>query len=149
MIIQIKKVGKMEVASLLLAIEEQSFNRPFDVPEGSKGEELKYLEYCEVYMAYDGEKAIGFIALEEREDHVVEVKTLAVYPTYQHHHIGKELLGKALSLFPGHVYHLYVHPQNEQALQLYGKSGFKAIGRVENYFGDGQPRVIMERKGEV
>ncbi len=37
---------------------------------------------------------------------------------------------------------LCVHPDNH-ARKLYGSFGFKVESRKENYFGDGEPRLIM------
>lgn len=38
---------------------------------------------------------------------------------------------------------LVTHPENKRAIQLYESFGFKIEKQVENYFGDGEPRVVM------
>jgi [ribosomal protein S18]-alanine N-acetyltransferase len=40
---------------------------------------------------------------------------------------------------------LAVHPDNDAARSLYGSLGFEPSRREENFFGDGEPRVIMVR----
>ena len=37
---------------------------------------------------------------------------------------------------------LAVHPDNNAANSLYGSLDFKATRREENFFGDGEPRLI-------
>jgi ribosomal-protein-alanine N-acetyltransferase len=38
---------------------------------------------------------------------------------------------------------LVTHPENKNALQLYMSLGFKVESRRENYFGDGEPRLVL------
>jgi ribosomal-protein-alanine N-acetyltransferase len=38
---------------------------------------------------------------------------------------------------------LVTHPQNDIALKLYTSLGFKVESREENYFGDGEPRLVL------
>ena len=44
--------------------------------------------------------------------------------------------------------YLTVHPENTPAIKLYEKLGFKVEGRKENYFGDGEPRLILAKSLE-
>jgi ribosomal protein S18 acetylase RimI-like enzyme len=38
---------------------------------------------------------------------------------------------------------LAVHPDNVGAVALYTSFGFRGVRRVENFFGDGEPRLSM------
>lgn len=38
---------------------------------------------------------------------------------------------------------LVTHPENRSALELYSSLGFKVEARQENYFGDGEPRLVL------
>ena len=40
---------------------------------------------------------------------------------------------------------LVTHPQNTAALKLYSKYGFIVTGQKENYYGDGEPRLILTK----
>jgi ribosomal-protein-alanine N-acetyltransferase len=42
---------------------------------------------------------------------------------------------------------LVTHPDNAAAIALYGSLGFALESRKEDYFGDGEPRVVMQRGG--
>lgn len=38
---------------------------------------------------------------------------------------------------------LVTHPENTKAIRLYESLGFKIAERKENYYGDGEPRVVL------
>jgi ribosomal-protein-alanine N-acetyltransferase len=38
---------------------------------------------------------------------------------------------------------LVTHPENENAIRLYSFLGFRVERRLENYFGDGEPRAVL------
>jgi ribosomal-protein-alanine N-acetyltransferase len=38
---------------------------------------------------------------------------------------------------------LVTHPDNTKAINLYESLGFKIESTIENYFGDGEPRIVM------
>ncbi len=42
-----------------------------------------------------------------------------------------------------------VHPSNVDALKLYNKLGFEIVGKDPNFFGDGQPRLIVEWQNRI
>lgn len=95
-------------------------------------------------MVYDGKTPIGFFAYKiNKED--VEIKTMAVLPQYQRKAIGRMMMKKLLQLTKGKCLNLVTHPQNSQAIIFYLKSGFEIYGRVDNYFGDGKPRLKLRR----
>ena len=41
------------------------------------------------------------------------------------------------------------HPQNTGAIILYLEHGFKIVGWKDDYYGDGQPRLMLEYKPDV
>ena len=43
---------------------------------------------------------------------------------------------------------LTVHPQNNAALRIYLKLGFVIISWKDNYFGDGEPRLYLEKESK-
>ena len=40
---------------------------------------------------------------------------------------------------------LVTHPDNIKAIALYQSLGFAIESRKENYYGDGEPRIVMAR----
>jgi len=138
----IEKVDLKEVGQDLFLIDNAAFNRDFDLKARSVAEEVDYLKNSEIYMAYETKRAIGFVAFEKRKD-AIEVMSLAVIPEYQKKGIGKSLLGHALDKLAGRKIHLVTHPRNTPAIILYLKLGFEICGLKENYYGDGQPRLLL------
>jgi ribosomal-protein-alanine N-acetyltransferase len=140
----IKKVILKEVAADLFSIDNAAFNREFDLKAKSIDEEIDYLKNCEIYIAYENEKAVGFIAYENKKD-LIEIMSLAIIPDYQRKGIGKLLLCHVLDILNGKRIHLVTHPKNSPAIILYLKNGFEIYGLKENYYGDGQPRLLLKK----
>jgi ribosomal protein S18 acetylase RimI-like enzyme len=40
---------------------------------------------------------------------------------------------------------LVTHPDNKSAIKLYFSFGFLTEKQMENYFGDGEPRILMAK----
>lgn len=91
----------------------------------------------------DGEPA-GMISYEVRPDGTVYLSGLGVDPAYQSQGIGREALKYVLEeVAHAPKVELLTHPDNSAAIKLYESFGFKITGRKENYFGDGEPRVVL------
>jgi ribosomal protein S18 acetylase RimI-like enzyme len=43
-------------------------------------------------------------------------------------------------------FELVTHPENTSAIITYLKSGFKIKAWKDNYFGDGQPRILLVKE---
>jgi ribosomal-protein-alanine N-acetyltransferase len=87
--------------------------------------------------------AVGSIAYAEKSPKHVYISGMIVRPEYQ----GRGLATKAIQevLAKHHDakrIDLVTHPDNP-ALNLYESLGFKIEGRKENYFGDGEPRLVL------
>jgi ribosomal-protein-alanine N-acetyltransferase len=139
----IKKVNLKEIGEDLFYIDNAAFNRDFDLKAKSVKEEVDYLQNSEIYVAYEGVKTIGFIAYEDKHNSV-EIISLAVIPEYQRKGIGKLLLNQVLSKLEKRKIHLITHPRNTPAIILYLKLGFEIYGLKKDYYGDGQPRLLLK-----
>jgi len=73
--------------------------------------------------------------------------SLAVHPLYQNKGIGKKLLGKLIIRFEEintKIIILTVKPENKAAQAVCKDLGFKLINTETDYFGDGDPRDVLE-----
>ncbi len=138
----IRKANLKEIGKDLFYIDNAAFNRDFDLKARSIKEEVDYLQNSEINVAYEGTKIVGFIAYEDKQDSV-EIISLAVIPEYQKKGIGKLLLNQILVKLKNRKVHLVTHPRNTPAIILYLKLGFEIYGLKENYYGDGQPRLLL------
>ncbi len=71
---------------------------------------------------------------------------LAISKDNQHSGIGRKLLTNALEVLSNldvKSVFLTVDPKKENAVQLYRSFNFSVVGEEENYFGDGQHRLLM------
>lgn len=142
--IELKRADLERSGRLLLEIDNKVFNREFDNPSRDDEEEINYLKGSEVYIAYENRAPIGFFAYKV-EGNDAEVKTMAVLPEWQGKGVGREMMRKLFDLTLGKHLKLVTHPKNSQALIFYLKSGFRVCGWTDNYFGDGEPRLSLER----
>jgi len=71
---------------------------------------------------------------------------LVIHPNFQGQGIGREAVLFRLEKLKGvkRVW-LVTHPENFKIINLYQSLGFKIEKRLENYFGDGEPRIILLR----
>lgn len=144
----IKKAKIEEIGEDLFYIDNVAFNRDFDLKARSVKEEVDYLKNSEIYVAYEGEKNIGFIAYEDKQ-RSVEIMSLAVIPEYQKKGIGKLLINEVLDKLKTRKILLVTHPKNTPAIILYLKVGFEIYGFKENYYGDGQPRLLLKYVNKI
>lgn len=141
-----RKANYGDDGKILLELDNLCFNREFDYPSASVEEELNYLKGSETYIYLDNDKAIGFFSFKDMDSGEVELKSMAVIPEYQGKGIGRQMMDRYLRLNEGKDLFLVTHPLNGAAIILYLRSGFNIVGWKENYYGDGQPRLILKRK---
>lgn len=139
------KVNPVEFGQLIFTIEKKAFTRDFDLCSRDVQEEVDYLKDGEVYIAYSDEVAMGYIAYKPSTQNSAEIIALAVLPDHQGKGVGRKMIAEVIDLLKGSRIHLVTHPKNSSAIILYLKSGFVITGLKQDYYGDGQPRLILER----
>lgn len=139
---EIRKVSLFSNKKLFFEMDNKAFIRSYDLPARSIEEESHYLEKSEVYIVFESEKPIGFFAFENQGEKV-EIKTVVVLPEYQNQGYGKVIMVKIKELTKPKPIILVTHPKNINALVVYLKSGFEIYGWKDNYYGDGQPRLLL------
>lgn len=102
-----------------------------------------------VYFIKIGEEKIGSVSYEKKSSDHFYIDGLIILPKFQGQGYGREAMQKVLTEI-GSVKRidLVTHPQNERAIKLYESLGFKIESRKENYFGDGEPRVVMAKMSQ-
>ena len=139
-----RKADLEKDGNLLLNLDNECFNRPFDLPSSSVNEQVTYLKDSLTFIYYDGDKPIGFFAYEPQENNQIELKTMAVIPSYQNKGVGKKMADDFLRRVKGKRVHTVTHPKNTAAIILYLKHGFQIYGWKNNYYGDGEPRLLLK-----
>lgn len=106
----------------------------------------EYIRTSCVYIIFLGTNIIGTISYEEKDAHHAYFDGIVILPEYQHKGYASQTLRwvlKALSSYT--LVDLATHPHNTPAIKLYLSCGFVIDGWKDNYFGDGEPRIIMKR----
>lgn len=97
-------------------------------------------------MVYDSGKPVGYITYRKK-DQELEIMGLAVLPDYQNKGVVGTLLINQLFIDADKMPIVMVtHPHNCQAIRFYLKFGFKIIGWKDNYYGNNQPRLILQNR---
>jgi ribosomal-protein-alanine N-acetyltransferase len=141
----ILRVASSKDAAAFISIEKKVKSSIY-FSMGSEEEFIEALGKRKIYIIERRNEIIGHISYEKRNDGSIYFHGFAIVPEYQ----GKGFGRKALELIREVVEDAFkidmvTHPDNFKAIELYKSLGFKIVGQKENYFGDGQPRVILEK----
>lgn len=130
--------------STLLEIEKSVSGTKIYSPMLDKNEWEKELKKGKVYLIEKNNNIVGSVAYEQKNLDYVYISGLAIKPIFQGQGIAREVLIKLLQelKITKRIY-LVTHPDNLVALKLYQNLGFVIESRKENYFGDGEPRLVL------
>lgn len=107
---------------------------------------MEYLVRGPVYLIQATGRTVGTISYHI-ENGIADISGLAIHPDYQGRGLARQALELILQEIKGVTKIVLVtHPDNLKAIALYMSFGFKISERKENYFGDGEPRIIMEKQ---
>ena len=104
-----------------------------------------YVKNSVVFLIKNDNDIVGSISYDIIDSNHADVSGLVIKPEFQKKGLARmamELLFKKLKDYK--KLSLVVHPDNH-ALKFYESFGFKVESRKENYFGDGEPRVVMAK----
>jgi ribosomal protein S18 acetylase RimI-like enzyme len=141
--ITLKRAGKQDI-HLLLELEKSVSGTNVYSPILTKDDWKE--EFCtnDIFLIENDRAIIGHCSYEKKGDSHVYLSGLMIIPAYQGKGLGKKVLKQILSgLTWAKRIDLVTHPENKRAVSLYQSFGFEIEGRKENYFGDGEPRLIM------
>lgn len=97
-----------------------------------------------VYLIKGGDQIVGSISYEMKSVEHAYIDGLLVDPRFQ----GKGIARKAMEIILEELkkikrIDLVTHPHNIPAIMLYLSLGFIIESWKDNYFGDGEPRILM------
>lgn len=116
----------------------------------SKKEFLEELQRGKIYFFKIDKQTIGHATCEIKNDGSVHLGGVAIDPEWQGRGFGRQAMKLILEIAKdAPKIDLVTHPDNFKAIKLYESLGFKIGPRIENYFGDGQLRVVMAREGRL
>ena len=112
-----------------------------------RDEALKEFTENEVYLIYKNDKLAGSTEYEMKSPDHAYLSGLVIHPDFQGKGIGREAALFRLEKLKGvKRIDLVTHPENFKIIALYQSLGFKIEKQIENYFGDGEPRVVLARE---
>ena len=97
-----------------------------------------------IYAIIKDDKIVGNVSYETKNEETAYISGLCIDSKFRGQGIGKKaikLISEELKDFKR--IELATHPNNENAVKLYKSFGFEIKSQIENYFGDGEPRIIM------
>ena len=110
-------------------------------------EMVMHLQNINAYVASVDGKPAGYIGYEYKNDNEIELVVIVVLPEFRRKGVGSSLFAHLLALEGRKEITLVTHPENTEAILFYLKHGFFIKGWKDNYFGNGQPRLLLERNG--
>lgn len=128
-------------------IDELMRNAESHTFHATKGEEAvkKFIQSDEVFIILYENKNAGLVAYHPNETSNY-LSELVVAPEFQ----GKGIATQAIKVLLEQIENklpmeLHTHPDNKSAIKVYWKLGFEIKGWVDNYLGEGEPRLLLVR----
>lgn len=137
--------ARLEDSSILLEIEKTTQGLSVYSGYFSEEEISNWIKTEVVFIIKKDILVVGSISYELKDEGHVYISGLVVRPEFQKMGVAREAMNLLLDKFSDvEKFSLAVHPDNH-AVGLYESLGFKGESVVENYFGDGEPRVVMSK----
>lgn len=129
----------------LLRIEESASGRLYS--PYSESDLRQFLSAGERFylIKRDGD-VLGSASVETDTGESIEFGSLVLLPEFRVRGLGVRVFRSALRHFQSRGYtriHALVHPDNISMLRIYFYFGFKEARRIDNAFGDGEPRLEL------
>lgn len=142
------KKASLKDAPLYAEIERRVM-RKFPVTySGIESEEEAREEIAEhtVYFIMRSGEAVGTVQYRREEKGVWCVSGLVLDPRFHGRGIGRAAMEFVLEkLKKAPAVRLVTHPRNTPAIMLYLSFGFTIRAWKNDYYGDGEPRILLER----
>lgn len=110
-------------------------------------EALKEFKLNKIYLIKRDNVTVGTVMYQMKGSDHAYISGLVVDPTVQRQGIGRTAMLLLLEqLKDVQRIDLVVHPENTSGLALYASLGFETESKQENYFRDGEPRLILVKR---
>ncbi|OQQ04697.1 GNAT family N-acetyltransferase [Vibrio campbellii] len=96
-------------------------------------------------IAKEEDQIAGYVLMATSDEQNTHwILSLAVDSQHRGKGIARSLVENAIAkVSSGSIVKLTVDPNNAPAYKLYTSLGFKVLEKEEDYFGDGEPRMVM------
>ena len=133
-----------------IALQERSTDLKLCGPVGGLEDALREITENILYLLRTHDGVVGSVAYRVRPDGSVYISSMVVDSEHRRRGFARAAMSYILELNKDAPrIDLVTHPENERALRLYLSLGFKIESRRENYFGDGEPRLVLAKEGHV
>lgn len=147
--ITLKPATFEDVETLLALKQKMSGLKTYSVmtdPEEQRNE----LQHTVTYLIEKDGLVVGSVSYEIKSEGHVYLSDLIIDPAYQRQGLGREAMTRVLKeLEQIERIDLVTHPDNISALNLYLSLGFQVESRKENYYGDGEPRLVLVKTRDI
>ena len=144
--VQLKKATSIDIP-VLLELEKSVAGINIYSPILEREEWEDELQKCSVYLIQKNNTTVGSISYKKQDGGNVYISGLVINPHFQGQGIAHEVLVNLLiELKDFKRVGLVTHPNNTPALRLYQSLGFVVEDKKENYYGDGEPRLVLVLK---
>ena len=134
----------MQDIPVLISIEKSVSGNKIYSAMLTEGEWHETLSKNTIYLIEKDNKIVGNISYELKNPAHAHIDGLAIMPLFQGQGIARQAMQLVLEeLKAVQKIDLVTHPENTRAIKLYESLGFKVESRIENYFGDGEPRIKL------
>ena len=106
-------------------------------------EKIEISDTDSVYNYMDGEKILGYLEIR-LVDGVIDIMNLFVNEENRKEGIGTALMNEVIEKEDYNRIMLEVNENNNEAIRLYSKLGFKEISLRDRYYGE-DTAIIMEK----
>ncbi|TSC64209.1 MAG: Acetyltransferase [Parcubacteria group bacterium Gr01-1014_91] len=139
-----------EDADAFLALEHSVIGTKTYSGSANRAEALQEIAENEVYLIYRDEQLIGSTAFQMKSHDHAYLSGMVVHPDFQGQSIAREAALFRLRKLQGvKRIDLVTHPGNFKVIRLWKTLGFQIEKRIENYFGDGEPRLVLVKERQL
>ncbi len=127
----------------LLEIEKTTIGLKLYSGYFNEKEVEEYVKNSIVYLIKNDDDIVGSISYDVIDANHADISGLVIKPEFQKQGFGRKAMELLLEKLKDYKkLSLVVHPDNH-ARKLYESFGFIIESRKENFFGDGEPRIVM------